>query len=759
MRNFHITYLFITLFLSLALKAEIDIDGVLDEPEWQEAITLNDFYEVYPYSLREVTDFKTQILIIESEEGLYFGFKNYQPNESMRTMNHLRDQERALSDKNGIVIDFNGDGVEGYNFFISSSGSIGDATVTDEKERNWDWDADWQSAASIQDGVWYSETFIPWSIASMKTQAGEKRKIRMAFYRMLMGIGRGFSTIKGSVYENVYLSVFDEFEFNNYSGSKLDFFPYSTLTDDFTNSDQISKAGAEVFWKIDSSKQLNLTLNPDFGQVESDEVVVNFSAFETFYSDKRPFFAENNSMFDVSDRMHRIINTRRIGGRPDYDCSSYGDLQDYCQQTKAETSEIDFALKYTQKGEVDFGFMSASERDEKFSEGRDFYALRLNTKSNDLKYGYLGTYVNKPVTGNNSQVNSIDFIYLPSKVHRMNGNLMHSNVNNQDGLGMTLGYSYNPDTNFSSGIGINFYDDQLDLNDMGYLILNDRLMFNGRTQFKKTSFPKGSVLRSRLYEIGYGSKFNADTVRESSNFALKLETNFTDLSEIKTEIFYRSTGRNTRITRGSQLAPFINMPKGMGGYFEFTGPRRPKYIYSLRFERGKGSEHSPEIGWKNSSRGLIKFMPADNLSFSMVYRHTDEKNWLNWLDENLLATFDRKQRTSVFELEWYKDNKHELRIKAQLVAFTGRNPKPYLGDLRGNLNSSNINISPITISELAFQVRYRYEIMPLSYLYLVYSKGGRVSLNDEEDNLATLYRRSWKDPAKENFTIKLRYRF
>ena len=78
-----------------------------------------------------------------------------------------------------------------------------------------------------------------------------------------------------------------------------------------SRSDLLSKAGAEVFWKIDSSKQVNLTLNPDFGQVESDEVVVNFSAFETFYSDRRPFFAENNNLFDVSDRMHRIINTRR----------------------------------------------------------------------------------------------------------------------------------------------------------------------------------------------------------------------------------------------------------------------------------------------------------------------------------------------------------------------------------------------------------------------------------------------------------------
>ena len=93
--------------------------------------------------------------------------------------------------------------------------------------------------------------------------------------------------------------------------------------------------------------------------------------------------------------MHRIINTRRIGGRPDCDCSIYGELEEYCRQNKSESSEIDFALKYTQKGEVDFGFMSASERDEKIFKRRDFYALRLNTKSDNLQYGYLGTYVDK----------------------------------------------------------------------------------------------------------------------------------------------------------------------------------------------------------------------------------------------------------------------------------------------------------------------------------------------------------------------------
>ncbi len=759
MRSYLLPGLFLGLVFCINLKAAIIIDGVLDEKEWETARKIDTFYEVYPYSLKEVDDYMTQVLLLESEEGLYFGFKNYQPNETMRIMNHMRDQERSISDKNGIVIDFNGDGVEGYNFFVSSSGSKGDGTVRNEKDRNWDWDADWEAAATVDNGVWYTESFIPWTVASMKSQSGDIRKIKMAFYRMMMGIGKGVSTIKGSPFENLYLSVFNEYEVKNYSGSKLDFFPYVTMSEDIIGSDLLSKAGAEIFWKIDSSRQVNLTLNPDFGQVESDEVVVNFSAFETFYSDKRPFFAENNNMFDVSDRMHRIINTRRIGGRPDYDCSTYGDLEEYCQQNRANTSEIDFALKYTQKGNVDFGVMTASERDEKFSQGRDFYAFRLNTKSNNLKYGYLGTYVDKPVTGENAQVNSFDFLYLPSEIHRMNGNFMHSSVDNQDGFGLTLGYAYNPNRDFSSGIGINYYDDRLDLNDMGYLILNDRFMFNGRTQFKRTTFDEGSILRSRLFEIGYGSKFNVDSQRESSNFALKLENSFVNLSELKAEIFYRSTGKNTRITRGSQISPFIKMPKGIGGYIDLTGPRRPTYIYGLRFERGRGSEHSPELGWGNKTRGYFKYMPVDNISLSLMYQHADENEWLNWLNDNLLATFHRKQRTSVVEMEWFHNNVHELRIKAQMVAFTGRNPQALLGDLSGNLNPEIIDIAPITISELAFQVRYRYEIMPLSYLYIVYSKGGRVSMQDDEDGLFSLYRRSWNSPEKENFTVKLRYRF
>ena len=110
-------------------------------------------------------------------------------------------------------------------------------------------------------------------------------------------------------------------------------------------------------------------------------------------------------------------------------------------------------------------------------------------------------------------------------------------------------------------------------------------------------------------------------------------------------------------------------------------------------------------------------------------------------------------------MQWFSGSKHELRIKTQLVAFTGRNPQSYYGDVNGNLTPANLAIPNITISELAFQIRYRYEFMPLAYLYLVYSKGGRITADDDEDNMTELYRRPWKDPTDENLTIKLRYRF
>ena len=135
------------------------------------------------------------------------------------------------------------------------------------------------------------------------------------------------------------------------------------------------------------------------------------------------------------------------------------------------------------------------------------------------------------------------------------------------------------------------------------------------------------------------------------------------------------------------------------------------------------------------------------------------RDWLNWIEGNLLGIYERKQRTTVASMNWFGGDKHELRIKAQLVAFTARQPSAYLGDLAGSLNPAAIELPPFSLSDLAFQVRYRYEVLPLAYLYVVYSKGGRIIALDEENNLGKLYQRPWDDPQADSFTVKLRYRF
>ncbi len=98
----------------------------------------------------------------------------------------------------------------------------------------------------------------------------------------------------------------------------LDLIPYATVSSRQHCRRARLKAGADLSWKPSPNLWLTATLNPDFGQVESDELVVDFSAVETVFTDKRPFFTENHGIFDVSTPANgQLVYTRRVGSAPD----------------------------------------------------------------------------------------------------------------------------------------------------------------------------------------------------------------------------------------------------------------------------------------------------------------------------------------------------------------------------------------------------------------------------------------------------------
>ena len=748
---------------------DINIDGVLDDADWSSAREWTKYYESMPFSLADPKHYQ-KVLIQQDEKGMYFGFINEQPRESIRANKHERDDEMANADKAGLAIDFDGDGLTAYGFTVSAGGSISDGIYRNENDVNYDWDADWDSATSISDEGWYAEIFIPWSVAPMKAQEGNIRKVKLSFWRMVANEWRVNTSIKGNPRQEKFMSLFHEMNFNNYSISKIDFFPFINVTEDRVLEEIETKTGAEIFWKIDSGKQLNMALNPDFGQVESDELVVNFTSSETFYADKRPFFSENHALFDVKGyRFFSVINTRRVGAAPDYNCSKFSDsLKTLCESNQTGITDIDYAVRYTQQNKsFDFGFLGASEADEQFSQGKDFYSVRARKNSDNYSIGYLGTYTDRPVLDRNADVHSLDLVYRPSDKLRIDTIFITSKIDqgigdiNKSGDAFRFRLVASPRKGRWHDVGIFFFDEDTDINDMGYQITNNWLFAGNQNGLKFSDFDESSIFLSQEYEVGLAYEANADLNKSSHSTYLTFKSTFKNTSFIEFTIFYRPSSKDFWVTRGNVVSPYIKKPENYGTMFQFKGPSKDFFNYFIEVKREKGSQWSfSALGIANSLTAKVDFSPKDNLNFSLMHQHVTENNWLNWIKDNLLGIYkNKKQRTTVASLNWFGGDKHELRMKAQMVAFTARKPSAYLGDISGSLNPLEMKLPPFSLSDLAFQVRYRYEIMPLAYLYVVYTKGGRVIAIDEEDSLNELYKRPWKDPQADSFTVKVRYRF
>ena len=151
------------------------------------------------------------------------------------------------------------------------------------------------------------------------------------------------------------------------------------------------------------------------------------------------------------------------------------------------------------------------------------------------------------------------------------------------------------------------------------------LMIGGRASIKQTDFSQDSITRARKYEIGYSLKSTSDFEKEPSGLSFSAENSFTNTSEIKAEVFYRTTGKDNLITRKSALSPYINMPKGYGMELEFRGPSDDFLQYGFEVDRRQGSRYSAALGWQTSYQGKVSISPADTLSLSLFYKHMAKK--------------------------------------------------------------------------------------------------------------------------------------
>ena len=757
------SYNYFFLLFSLFINAEsIVIDANLDEPEWDTAITINQYSEVIPFTLQPAEE-RTVAKIFSNESGIYVGFTNFQENSTMLSNKSLRDEIANTADQNWISIDFDNDREKAYLFFVTLANIKGDGIRRIGGWPEFDWDGDWEVKTKEYDGYWVSEFLIPWNVALMKNVDSEERTINISTIRKIADKQSWIGDAETSARRTNFLLKLRPIQIKNYTQSKVNYFPYVSKTYNSVTGFNEDKIGAEIFISSGTGKQVNLTFNPDFGQAESDEVIVNFSAQETFYSEKRAFFNENQSLFDLShyDR-YRVINTRRIGAGSTYDCQTSSD-EDRCDGEKKSYTDIDFALRYTQKNDnSNVGIFVAQESDESFTKGKNFYALRSKNKIGTRTIGYFLTHVVDNFTNEKATVNVIDFINVKSDKLTLYTDFLSSEKEGVSGFGLRSQFVYKP-TQLSRRSGsILYFEDSFMLNDFGYLKKNDWFHIGLGSDITKVNFNESSSVKER--KIGTDYNYDSDTSGNSNPAQLRQEYNFQykDTSSFQASWDLKTSGKNTTITRKNVDFPFVKRNGSFSLNLDYESPSYGSWEYDWRvgYETADKYKTWSSEGYERRFAKIAgSIYPIDDFKLGWEFRVRQEDEWLNWIKDNELAVYDLTQKIISINANWFKGYKHEIRLKSQFVALEAESPISLISDKAGYLYNHNSIVKPFTDGITSFQVRYKYEIAPLSYIYLVYTKGGRVYDDENERNTSDVFKDPWENPDNEIFSLKFRLKY
>ena len=392
-----------------AVRAPV-IDGRADDAVWRNAIPITGFWEFTPVEDKEPR-FRTEARVAYDAHNLYVFVRAYDPSpDSILTLLARRDV-RTASDQIKVIVDSYHDRRSGYEFAVNPAGVKRDYAIYNDSDEDGAWDAVWDVATTVDSLGWTAEFRIPLSqmryshAASNTFGLGIWRDIQQTSERVSWPLYRpsktGLASQLGELTGLVGLS----------SPRRVEVVPYSvarTLEQPdgmggLTRTQRLS-AGADLKYGLGSNMTLSATVNPDFGQVEADPAVLNLSAFETFFQERRPFFVEGGGIFDFSVNCN-VVNcqgeslfySRRIGRAPQL-VNAYGDA------SSPTASTILGAGKLTGRfpGGLTIGLLNAVTASEAGTQNRtiepltNYTAVRLQQ---DFRQGHSG--VGMMVTGVN----------------------------------------------------------------------------------------------------------------------------------------------------------------------------------------------------------------------------------------------------------------------------------------------------------------------------------------------------------------------
>jgi Domain of unknown function (DUF5916) len=741
----------------VAAHAGIVVDGRLDEADWTAALHCADWRRTAPFA-RDEPRYRNEVSLLSTETGLAAAFVIEQPPAERRIKPRTpRDAERLTGDSVSLMIDFDATGQVGYEFSVGLGGGVRDGLITNQDQFDRDWDGEWRHAVSESEELWTVELFIPWSTISMRGSGGVTRTIGVYASRYLHERDELYACPGIATDAATFLSDFARLDIAQFDAAReLDVTPYATAIRDQIRDDTEFKAGADLLWKASPHFWLAATLNPDFGQVESDELVVDFSAIETVFTDKRPFFTENQGVFDLRTPANgQLIYTRRIGAAPD-------DL-------RSGSSDIDAALKLTgDMGPLVYGAFVAQEEDYERDVGRLFAAARVAAPLEQARVGYLTTWTDHPLLDRQALINAVDFEATPSESWRFSGQMIRSDVSESDmnltpgstdqqvSEGRMHGYEAWLQADFNRSAPITHtlkalhVDDRFDLNDLGYMERNALEQIEWETN-RRVAAVDGGPVNGEVQRLYAYYRENTAGERLQSRVQLSRDIQYVSSWRAYEEVRYITSGVDDLISRGN--GP-VQLDARAGAYFDVTSPRFGDWQFAMGgyvFQQGV-EDYS---AWLQL---VASWYPTERLTLRLDLLPQVTDDWLLWQHDNLFGSYEAHRLDFDFRLDWIPAPRHELRVKWQWIGVDADPRQAYRTDAAGRLLPSDEPVSPFTVNNLGLQIRYRYEFAPQSEFFIVYGRGGFDVLSDDGRDVAGLFGGMSDVRDADQFLLKVRYR-
>jgi hypothetical protein len=717
------------------------LDGVLDDPVWATAPSATEFRRDVPSDGKPAAE-DTEVRVLYDEHALYVGARlfNRDPDRVSRRLSR-RDSFSVFNDVFFVLVDSYHDHSTAFVFGATPAGERRDAIQSsDGGAIDASWDPVWEVKTRVDSLGWVAEMRIPFSQLRFPNAAVQTWGIQ--FRRDIRAAGEAVDwswsprTEPGAASKYGHLLGLSSIP----QPRRLEVLPYTVGRTTFTEGADRSNpfddgslyeasAGLDLKYGLTSNITLDATFNPDFGQVEADPAVVNLSAFETFFEERRPFFIERADLFRFGEgSAERFFYSRRVGRAPTLSAEGTADYIDTPQ-----AASILGAVKASGRSSSGWsiGVLEAVTAKEEvhraMAGGEDLPDLAVEPLTSytvaRMRREYAGgsSFVGGMFTAVNRRLDEPQFDILRSSayaggmdlLHRFAGNrylvrgwLAGSLVNGSAGAmtatqqASTRYYqrpdqdylSVDPDatslTGYSSGLafqktggewnwtlGGSAVSPGYELNDAGFQSDADRI--TGTAALKRSWVRPGKVFRSFSAQLSGAQSLNYGGLNLRRNLAFGAGGTFHNLWGVNLELTRGFPGANDRVTRGGpvRLQP-SNWSVGLSGS---TDSRNAIALHAY------ASYVSAESGaWARYAGASLTFRPQGAFDVVVetewartredafyVTQGADASAEVTFGRRYLFATLDQHALDTRIRLNWLLSPNLSIQLYAQPFLATG----------------------------------------------------------------------------------------